>query len=130
MGRTAAIREYMTANPYTIGRDRPLSAAHDTMRRTLVRHLPVLSGGKLVGVLSQRDLYLVETLRDVDPEKVTVEEAMTADVYTASVDDRLADVVLGMAQARIGCAVILDHDKTVGVFTTTDAMRVLADVLN
>lgn len=47
-----------------------------------IRHLPVLDGGKLVGIVTQRDLHLVETLKGVDQQTVTVEEAMSQDVYT------------------------------------------------
>ena len=94
-----------------------------------IRHLPVLHGGKLVGMLSDRDLHLIETLRDVDPEKVTVEEAMSPAVYSISPRAPLDDVVREMAHHKYGCAVIEDNGKLVGVFTTVDAMRAFADLL-
>ena len=53
-----------------------MAAAHRLMRRHKIRHLPILQEGKLVGVLSQRDLYFLETLKDVNPEEVNVSEAM------------------------------------------------------
>jgi acetoin utilization protein AcuB len=59
------IQKYMTPTPHTIGQEQTLQVAHDVMREHGVRHLPVLEGGKLVGLLSQRDLHLVETLREV-----------------------------------------------------------------
>jgi acetoin utilization protein AcuB len=52
------------------------------MRRYQIRHLPVLREGKLVGMLSQRDLHFMETLSGVDPEKVPVGDAMSTDTYT------------------------------------------------
>jgi acetoin utilization protein AcuB len=61
------IGKYMSNSPYTIGQEQPFGIAHEVVRQHNVRHLPVLEGGKLVGVLSQRDLHLIETLRDVDP---------------------------------------------------------------
>src|SRR5690606_1318822 len=78
---TIRIERYMTQSPHTIGRDQTLAAAHRVMREHGIRHLPVLEGGKLVGIVSQRDLHLLETLDDVDPEQVEVSEAMTQDVY-------------------------------------------------
>src|SRR5580765_2432565 len=96
------IRQYMTHNPYTIGREQNLEVAHRVMREYRVRHLPVLEGGKLVGVLSQRDLHLIEILRDVDPVTTTVDEAMTMDVYVAAPNTPLAEVAHVMAENKYG----------------------------
>src|SRR6476469_4387690 len=96
------IQQYMTRNPHTIGREQTLEVAHRVMREHGVRHLPVLEGGKLVGVVSQRDLHLIETLRDVDPAATTVEEAMTMDVYIAAPSTPLAEAVHVMAENKYG----------------------------
>src|ERR1044071_1133755 len=91
------IMKYMTPIPYSIGLDQKLAVAHSMMQAHRIRHLPVLSGGQLVGLLSDRDLHLIETLRDVDPEKVLVEDAMTSAPYTAAPDAPLDVVVSTMA---------------------------------
>lgn len=119
----------MTAAPETIRAGCTLAEAHRLMRELGVRHLPVLDGGKLVGVISQRDLYLIETLKGVDPEQVRVEEAMTQDPWTTAPETPLAQVVRHMTDHRLGCAVILRGARVAGVFTTTDAMRALIDAL-
>jgi acetoin utilization protein AcuB len=119
------IRSFMTPNPHSIGHDQPLAVAQDRMRTWGVRHLPVLDGGKLVGILSQRDALLVETLRDVDPAKVPVEDAMTMDVYVVSPDTQLADVAGAMADHKYGCAVVMNGSHLAGIFTTVDALRAL-----
>jgi acetoin utilization protein AcuB len=124
------ISKYMTTTPHTIGFDQPLGAAHRLMREHHFRHLPVLQGGKLVGMLTERDLALIETLRDVDPEKVTVEDAMTPAPYTASPEAPLDEVVSTMAEHRYGSAVIVDNNHVVGVFTTVDALAAFADLLH
>jgi acetoin utilization protein AcuB len=100
------------------------------MRRYDVRHLPVLDGGTLVGIVSQRDLHFIETLRDVDPQGVEVSEAMTQDVYTVDRDCPFRDVARQMASHKYGAAVVVDGVHVVGVFTTTDALRVLSDLLD
>lgn len=123
------IDRHMTTSPYSIGQEQKLSQAHKLMRAHNIRHLPVLHGGKLVGVLSDRDLHLIESLRDVDPDSVLVEEAMSPTVYTVEPDAPLADVVREMAHHKYGCAVVAEAGKVVGVFTTIDAMRVLTDLL-
>jgi acetoin utilization protein AcuB len=123
------VRDYMTAVPHSIGLDQPLSVAHSMMREHAIRHLPVLAGGKLVGILSDRDLNSVETLSDVDPTVVAIEEAMTSDVHVASPETPLSEVANEMAEHRYGSTVVIDSSKVVGIFTTVDACRALADVL-
>ena len=99
------------------------------MHKHKIRHLPVLSGGQLVGVLTDRDLHLVETLRDVDPDKVTVEDAMTPSPYSVTPHAALDEVAAEMAEHKYGCAVVIDNTHVVGVLTTVDLARVLTDVL-
>ena len=124
------IARYMSTTPHTIGREQTLAVAHKLMREHKVRHLPVLEGGKLVGVISDRDLSLIETLRDVDATKVTVEEAMTQAPYTVSPDASLDEVVATMAEHRYGSAIVIDNANVVGVFTTVDALTALAELLH
>jgi acetoin utilization protein AcuB len=122
------IRDYMTRGAHSIGPKQPLAVAHRIMRENHIRHLPVLAAGKLVGVVTDRDLHLVETLRDVDPETVPVEDAMTEEPYFVGPDAHLETVARTMAEHKYGCAVILYKGKLLGVFTTTDALRALADL--
>ena len=124
------VDRYMTTSPFSIGQEQTLAQAHRLMREHTIRHLPVLHGGKLVGVISDRDLSLIETLRDVDPEKVLVEEAMTSSVYAISPKALLDEVVGEMAEHKYGSAVVMDHDKVVGMFTTIDAMRAFSELLS
>ena len=65
---SAHVYSYMTPSPLTIGRDQTLATAHDLMRKHDIRHLPVLDGGVLVGIVTDRDLHLVESLAGTDPE--------------------------------------------------------------
>jgi acetoin utilization protein AcuB len=123
------IQAYMTTSPHSIGRDQPLLRAHAFMREHQIRHLPVLDGGALVGLLSDRDLHLIETLKDVDPERVTVDEAMSTAVYAVSPDASLDEVAETMAEHKYGCAVVLQNQHVVGIFTTVDVCRALAELL-
>ena len=124
------IQKYMTTQPHSIGQEQKMAMAHKMMREHRFRHLPVLTGGKLVGLLSDRDLNLIETLRDVDPEQVRVEDAMTGDPYTVAPDSPLDEVVSAMAEHKYGCAVVMQNDKLVGIFTTVDACRAFAELLH
>lgn len=123
------VGRYMTLCPYTIEREEPLIHAHLLMRAHDIRHLPVLHGGKIAGVISERDLYVIEAVRKVDPEQLRVGEVMATDLYSAPPDAPLDEVVHEMAQHKYGCVVIVDHGKVVGVFTTTDAAETLSRIL-
>jgi acetoin utilization protein AcuB len=126
---THTIAQHMTGSPYTIGPYAPLSAAHSSMRAHGVRHLPVVEGSHLVGMVTMRDLHLLETLKDIDPDEVQVREAMTGDPYVVSPDTALGEVVGTMLEHKVGSAVVLDHGRVAGVFTTIDALRALANLL-
>jgi acetoin utilization protein AcuB len=119
----------MTESPHTIGSEQTLLAAHELMRKFRVRHLPVLHGGKLVGILSLGDLHLVETLPDVDPARVQVEEAMTETPYTVEADADLGEVAAHMAEHKLGAAIVMEKNRVSGVLSSVDALRALADAL-
>lgn len=129
MNATTTVGEYMTPSPHSVAVDRKLADAHKLMRQYKIRHLPVLEGGALVGLVSERDLALVETLRDVDPAEVEVEEAMSPDPYVVSSDTPLQEVAITMWKKKYGSAVVKDGKHIAGVFTTTDALRVLVTML-
>lgn len=124
-----SVAEYMTPGPYVVGPKEPLGNARRLMDKYEIRHVPVWSEGKLVGLLSERDLQLVWTLAHAPPEALTVEDAMTAEPYSVAVDTPIDETVRVMARRKIGSAVVLDKGRIVGVFTSIDAMHALADVL-
>lgn len=123
------LERYMSSAPVTVGKDQTMDVAHDLMRKHRIRHLPVLDGGRVVGMVTERDLHLMETLRDVNPADVRVEDAMSAEPYCVRTDDELADVATHMAEHRLGSAVVVQGDRPIGVFTAVDALRALGDAL-
>lgn len=100
------------------------------MRELQIRHLPVLDGGRLVGMLSERDVALVEALGGVDPTAVTVAEAMSTVTYSVRPDAPLDEVVNEMASKKYGSAVVEQNGKIVGILTTVDVCRALAELLH
>jgi acetoin utilization protein AcuB len=123
------VQKYMTYVPQSIGFDRPLSHAIDLMRELHVRHLPVLNGGKLVGILTERDVNLVLGYEKTSPQTLTVEDAYTPDPYFTSPDAPLNNVAAMMAEKKYGCAIVVDNHKVVGIFTEVDALKALSELL-
>lgn len=125
-----SIQKYMTTSPHTVGTDQTLAHAHAVLREHKIRHLPVLRGGDLVGMLTDRDLALIETLKDVDPSKVLVEDAMSTGVYTVSPEAPLDEVVSEMATKKYGSAVVVHGNRVVGIFTNVDVCKAFSELLN
>jgi acetoin utilization protein AcuB len=119
------VRQHMTPGPLTIDPDRSLALARQIMLQHHVRHLPVLSGGRIVGLLSERDLLLVEGVPGVDPASARVEEAMVQDVFTVPPETPLGEVVETMIERKLGSAIVVEGAQVVGVFTTLDALVAL-----
>lgn len=123
------IQEFMTADPVRVPPTLLVLEAHELMRRENVRHLVVMEGERLVGVVSQRDLYLIETFAQADPQNAAVEEAMTPDPYTVAPMTPLDEVARTMWRDRLGSVVIAEDDRVVGIFTAVDALRALSEVV-
>jgi acetoin utilization protein AcuB len=113
----------MTRRLATIGPHTDLVFAYSLMMWSNVRHLPVIDEGKLVGILSDRDL--LEKLADAgskpDPTAITA-DVMTTPVETAHPDDDLGEAAARMAVKRIDCLPVVEDGRTVGIVTTTDVL--------
>src|SRR5256885_2379064 len=102
-----SVQKYMTTTPHSIGVDQTLEAASRLMQEHHIRHLPVLSGGKLLGILTDRDVRLVESFKDVDAAKMRVDEAMTTPAHWVEPTAPLDEVVSAMAEHKYGATVIM-----------------------
>lgn len=119
----------MTAEPFIVESHSPLPDALKVMHTRGIRHLPVVHAGALVGILSKRDVSRIMPLVEAPPSDVSVDDVMTEDPYVVTPTTPLEEVAAGMAERKIGSAVIVDEGRIVGVFTANDALRALAAVL-
>ena len=124
------VQKYMTLQPHTIGYDQTIEKAKEMMAEYHIRHLPVLKAGKLVGILSERDVNFVLTLKGTDPQKTRVDEIYVDLPYSTHPEAKLDEVAAHMAEKKYGSALVLSNDKLVGIFTEVDAMLALADLLH
>ena len=129
------IRDLMQREVVTLRASDNLGLAEDIMQLGRIRHLPVLSAGVVVGIVSQRDLYraAVSSMLQLQPSaerewlaSVPVRAVMSANVITAAPDDTVHTAVELMLRHRIGCLPIVEHGKLVGLVSETDCLRHLA----
>ena len=126
------VRDCMTADPFTVGPDDSLACAIDLLRRRDIRSVPVLENGKLVGVVSDRDLRQVAPsyplFRDEDEirrynENLKVSAAMTADPMTISPDAPLVDAAKLLETYRISSLPVASGETLVGIISVTDLLK-------
>src|SRR5262245_60223756 len=101
------VGNYMTESPHTINAEQPLSAAQRLMKEERIRHLPVLRGSELVGILTSRDLAIAESLR----AEARVSDVMMPDPYAISPNTSLEWVAVDMAEHKYGSVVVVDKGK-------------------
>jgi acetoin utilization protein AcuB len=121
------MHEVMTPAPRTIPSDASIVEAHSLMRAMRCRHLPVVDDGVLVGVVSERDLFFVQSLAGDACDRVS--DAMNPRVYTTKPEARLRDVARVMAAEKYGSAIVMDGGRIAGIFTSTDAFKHLVAAL-
>lgn len=124
-----SIEQFMTQSAHAVGHDQTLKFAHDRMQQFGLQHLPVLDGGVLVGVLSDRDIALISAVAPEQLETIAAEEAMSADPYSVAPTDDVAAVITHMTRHKQRSAVVMDHNKVVGLFTASDALALLSRLL-
>ncbi len=131
-GEPRLARDLMTRQLFTIGPDDLLEHLEEHMEAFRFRHLPVVDGNKLVGLISHSDLlhasssFLSEKARERDHviHKVPASRIMQKELLTVRPADSLADVAVLMWEARVGCVLVTDGDDTlVGIITEGDFVR-------
>lgn len=119
------VAQYMTTMPASADEDLLLRDAEERMSMDNVRHLVVLHDNKLVGVLSNRDIAVALASPGVDAKRLKVRDAMSERPYVCAPGTPISEVAGAMEAHRWGCAIVVEGDDIVGVFTTTDALRAL-----
>lgn len=132
------VRDVMTKDPVTIGPDEPIGTALERMRLGRFRHLPVVEGDRLVGIITDRDLRLATNsplvLRekwysDFILESIKVKSCMTSNPVTVTPDTPLLDAALILRERRFGSLPVVEDGKLVGILTETDLLETLIRLL-
>lgn len=131
------VSELMRREVVTLQQSDHLDLADDIMRLGRIRHLPVLEGERLVGILSSRDLLAASLSRALDFEPmqrraflraVDVKEVMTPGVETARKDDRASAAAVRMLGLKVGCLPVVDAEgRFLGLLTETDLVAAVLE---
>ena len=121
----------MTPFPYHISCFASLGEAEQLMSTHDIRHLPVMDGDDIVGIVSDRDLKRVAALghRAADETELEVGDLCQHRPYLVDVADPLPEVLAVMVEKRIGAVIVLKDGELAGIFTATDACKLLMERL-
>ena len=132
------VRDLMQRDVATLQAGDALDLADDIMRLGRIRHLPVVAGDRLVGIVSHRDLLraavssLLELGREAEQEwlaRIPVRAVMTPAVRTIPPSAPLRDAVRLMLEAKIGCVPVVDEGRLVGLLSESDCLAHLEHLL-
>lgn len=122
------VDKLMTRDLVTLRDDDTLDDAGWILERKHIRHLPVVRGKKLVGLLTHRDLLRHFGTRSAKTGPVLVKDAMTKDVTTLRPEASLLEAIRLMLANRFGCLPVTRADGTlVGIVTESDLLRIAAE---
>jgi len=135
MKETAKVKEIMMGAPVTLKPEDTLDLANDIMSLGQIRHLPIVENGKLVGILSQRDLFgaavdkifklRVRQQREL-LKSFQIREIMHRKVISVTPDTIIKEAAHLMAEKKIGSLPVLEGNELVGLVTSTNILRYLA----
>jgi len=126
------IRNIMTTEVVTLKVDEELSLASDIMTLARIRHLPIVEGDRLVGIISQRDLFKASLASVIDYDyqvarthlkAVTIKEIMVKELFTIAPDTKIHEAGLIMLEKKIGCLPVIEDDALIGMVTESDIME-------
>ena len=125
------VRTVMTPAPKVIEAGATSATALVLMKEIDARHLPVLDEGRLVGVLSERDLRRVRAFLDSAPGEIgpAVGDLCSRELLVVAPDDPLDDAANAMADRKVGTALVVDEGELVGIVTSVDLCRALAELV-
>ena len=121
----------MTSFPYFVGLEDSVLELEKVMDERGIRHLPVQDKGKLVGIISERDLHhrVKRTAAPEEKKSVRARDVMVADPYVVTFNTPLKEVVAQMARRRIGAVIVERRGKLAGILSAMDVCRIFGEYL-
>ena len=124
------VEEYTTQDTVTAHERMTIDELRTLMDGHRIRHLPVLRGDAVVGLISERDLRLVAGLTRSEKLQVQAGDIMASEPLTVSASTPLDEVALAMSEKKVGSVIVNDDEgRFYGIFTATDALNALVETV-
>jgi acetoin utilization protein AcuB len=129
--RMPSVGAAMTPFPYSVGPDASVRDVESLMNKHRIRHVPIQQDGRVLGVVSERELHhLVHAaLPESDKARLRIRTLLRQDPYVVEMTTPLDEVASEMSRRHVGSAAVVRHGKLAGIFSTVDACRLLAEFL-
>lgn len=136
-GKEGVVKEIMMGSPVTLGPEDTLDLANDVISLGRIRHIPVVEDGRVVGLLSQRDLIgaaanqifgLKQRSTSALLKTILIKDVMKKRVITVEPHTKIQAVAQLMADKKIGCVPVVSEGALVGLVTTTDILRYVEEL--
>lgn len=124
------VKNVMHPDPHSIAPNQSLEVAMSILQSHNIRHLPVIHMGKIEGIITDRDIEFALRVEKKSPKELLVKDCYTSEPYIVDCKTKVSNVAKTMAHQHIGCALVTENNKLVGIFTTVDACRLLSEVLS
>lgn len=128
MRKTTPVRDHMSRLPEEIDRRESLASAIECMRGRHVRHLPVMDGPEVYGILSRQDVEDAWLRYGAATGAQAVGDVCSRDVLRVAPVATIPDVARQMVARGVTSALVVDDGMLVGIFTSVDALRMLAEL--
>ena len=122
------VEEFTTPDPIVASENETIDTLSKIMHEHGIRHLPVVSHGKVVGIVSDRDLRLVAVLDLQEKKQILARDIMSKDPITVDSRTPLSEVAFEMSKRKIGSVMVNEGEKLLGIFTATDALNALIEI--
>jgi CBS domain-containing protein len=118
-----SIRDLMTSNPATAQPSSTVAEVAQIMAQEDVGPVPIVDGGRLVGLVTDRDLVIRVIAEGRDPSSTTIGEIASADLVTVQPDTNLSEALQLMAQNQVRRLPVVEGDQLVGIVAQADVAR-------
>lgn len=131
MGRFCVpVEEFTTPNPVTAVENATIDELQALMREHGIRHVPIVNGGAVIGIVSDRDVKVVQGLNFNEKNIVRAGDIMVRNPITVGAGAPLDEVAFEMSKKKIGSVIVNDEsDQFLGIFTVTDALNALIEIV-
>jgi CBS domain-containing protein len=123
----AQIRDVMTSNPTTCEPSTTVVEAAKVMASEDVGPVPVVEGGRLVGLVTDRDLVIRVIAEGRDPNSTTLGEIATSDLVTVQPDTDLEEATRLMSQHQVRRLPVVENSRLIGIVAQADVARTLEE---